>query len=119
MSTKRTLRGTGVLAILILAAGAAIPAEAHVDCTASFEPEAVPVQDGRVDVRYTLSEPIGPITGVSAQAESGLEVLGHDDMNRRLELDTSGGSVGQWSITFTGEGEVTCTGSLAVQAPGG
>lgn len=66
---------------------------------------------------YQLSEGIGELEGISAESGSGLAISGHDGEMSTLSLNTADAQPGNWGVTFHGQDDQTCTGSLEVSQP--
>lgn len=86
-------------------------------CEASFEPTAVPAGSEAATVFYQLSEGIGDLEGASAESGSGLTVTGHDSEMSTLTFNTADAKPGSWSVTFHGQDDQICAGSLEVSQP--
>jgi hypothetical protein len=123
---RRTKRYTiaaqaGVVSALalgvILVGSGPTRAFARAACEASFEPSAVPAGSEAATVFYRLSEGIGELEGVSAESGSGLAVSGRDGEMSTLSLNTADAKPGNWGVTFHGQDDQTCTGSLEVSQP--
>lgn len=79
-----------------------------------FEPTSVPTGSESATMFYQLSEDIGDLQGASADRESGLAVAGHDGEMSTLSLNTTEATPGTWPLTFHGEDDQECVGSIEV-----
>ncbi len=122
-ATRYTMavRASGVAALalgVILVSSEPTRALVQAACEASFEPTAVPSESETAIVFYKLSEEIGELAGVSAEAGSGLLVTGHDSEMSTLSLNTADAKAGSWTLTFHGADDLTCTGAIEIAGSG-
>jgi hypothetical protein len=87
----------------------------RLECIATFDPDSILVGTPAAAVSYGLSEPIGTISGVAAPDESRITVSGVDVTNSIVTLDTGGAVAGDWQLTFHGENDLKCTGTLRLK----
>ena len=87
----QTLTKTGLSALALVAALAIVPADitaqdqpldAQQQCTAEIQPQQVAAGSNAVPVTITVSEPIGPVTGVNVDEESGISLAAASDLPR-------------------------------------
>lgn len=87
----QTLTKTGLSALALVAALAIVPADitaqdqpldAPAACTAEVQPQQVAAGSNAVPVTVTVSEPIGPVTGVNAAEDSGIQLATAADLPR-------------------------------------
>jgi len=86
------------------------------ECTAAFEPETLPTGSEDVSTLYLLSESIGEIEATSIDDKSGAIVSEVESARSILRLNTTEAMAGSWEVSFVGEGDVTCKGSLDLAA---
>jgi DsbC/DsbD-like thiol-disulfide interchange protein len=130
------------ISALALAAAVALPAQLAAqdqpiapECTAQLDPASIEAGEKAVAVNVTVSEPVGPITGVRAPGESGIALASPADLPRTemavegaqprpitmgeaenrwiVWLNVEEANPGTHALTFAGA-EGTCTGSLNV-----
>jgi len=106
--------------IAALAIGVALvtsrPSDALIDqaCAATFEPPTIPTGSEAATAFYSLSESIGEPLHMTTEEGSGLRVVRVDMAMATLTLSTVDARPGTWEITFHGEAEQTCAGSIDV-----
>ncbi|MGH7501772.1 MAG: hypothetical protein ACREL7_08445 [Longimicrobiales bacterium] len=106
--------GAGLVALTMVRAQ---PASADLpQCAATLTPDSVSIGAEPVSVGYSLSEQIGVVGGISVDEGSGLQVASFNPDESTLELNTSSGIPGSWQVSFAGEEEKTCSGTVHVKA---
>ncbi|MGH7505901.1 MAG: hypothetical protein ACRELX_09630 [Longimicrobiales bacterium] len=83
-------------------------------CAASLMPDTARIQSEPVTIGYTVPDSIGTVTDVTAQEGSGLVVGTVDGDARTVELRTESASAGRWLLTFAGDSNRVCDGTLNV-----
>lgn len=87
----QTLTKTGLSALALVAALAIVPADITAQdqpiggeqaCTVEFQPQQVAAGSNAVPVTITVSEPIGPVTGLNADEMSGIKLATAADLPR-------------------------------------
>lgn len=108
------------LALLLAAAAASAMNEAgsteraRLQCTASFDPDTVPVQTEPITVGYAVPDSIGIVSAITPAEDSGIVAGRIDAGAQTVELRTATASAGDWAITLLGEDGRTCLGTLTV-----
>jgi hypothetical protein len=118
---RQPTRAASILALaapVLFAVAATRPVERSIvdgmPCTAALTPDSARVHPEPTRLGYAFSEPIGMVGNVTAQDESGLEVVSVDGEAKTFTLNTAGAAEGSWSLTFNGEEGRACVGTLIV-----
>jgi hypothetical protein len=91
---------------------------ARPQCTASLDPDTVPVQTEPIVVGYAVPDSLGTITAITPAEDSGIVPGNIDAEAQTVVLRTASASAGDWAITFMGEAGRTCLGTLTVASIG-
>lgn len=83
-------------------------------CTATFDPDTVPIQSDSVVVGYAVPDSIGAITAVTPAEDSGILPGRIDTEARTVSLGTASATAGDWALTLVGDSSRTCVGTLTV-----
>jgi hypothetical protein len=84
-------------------------------CTASIDPDTVSVLQEPITLHYMVPDSVGAISAVTAPEDSGLRIGTVNPDSRTVGLDTSGAIEGEWTLSFTGTEQRTCSGTLSVR----
>jgi hypothetical protein len=84
-------------------------------CTATLTPDTVSVQQEPITLSYMVPDSIGPIGTVTAPEDSGLRIGIVNSDAQTVGLDTSGALEGEWTLTFLGQEQAACAGTLSVR----
>ena len=106
--------GAAALTAILATAGWVGPAPDRLECTATLTPASVQISAEPASVRVEMSEVIGEVDAVTPHADSGIEVGRYNDEMGALTLDVAEANPGDWPITFHGENDATCDGSITV-----
>jgi hypothetical protein len=88
-------------------------------CTATLNPDTISAGTSTVEVGYTLSEEIGKVTAVAAPEDSGVRVSSFDPDASSLSVNATDAKAGDWTLSFAGDPEKSCSGTLTVTQTGG
>lgn len=89
------------------------------ECEVTFAAETVPIQPDPVVLEFEFSQPFPPVSDVTVEGASGLELTLRDDGEPEVEIVTARARPGDWEVVFhvpsgeDGEAE-TCSGEINV-----
>ena len=87
-------------------------------CEASLTPDSISAQAEPVAIAYAFSVPIGEISNVTFDEESGLALADLDPEEMTMNVTAADARPGEWTVMFHGPPEIqnaVCLGELTVQ----
>jgi hypothetical protein len=87
-------------------------------CEASLTPDSISAQAEPVAIAYAFSVPIGEVSNVTFDEESGLALADLDAEKMTVNVAAADARPGEWNVTFHGPPEIQdaiCLGELTVQ----